>query len=65
MILDNLMDIHDDMLDILDKVDPDSINPEEPFIISWSYLDSPMRFTLMIHERLPEEVDYLESEVVH
>lgn len=65
MILDNLMNIHDDMLNILEQIDPADIDPEEPVIISWNYVDSPMRFTLLIHENLPEEVDYLESEVIH
>lgn len=59
------MNIHDDMIDILEQIDPEDIDPEEPVIISWNYVDSPMRFTLLIHENLPIEVDYLESEVIH
>ena len=65
MILDNLMNIHEDMMDILDQINPEDIDPEEPMIISWNYNDCPMRFTLLIHENLPVEVDYLESEVIH
>ena len=65
MILDNLMNIHDDMIEIVDHVDPKDIDPNEPIVISWNYVDSPMRFTLLIHENLPEDVDYFESEVIH
>lgn len=65
MILDNLMNIHDEMLDLLDQIDPKDIDPNEPVVISWNYTDCPMRFTLLIHENLPEEVDYFESEVIH
>ena len=52
-------------MDILDSIDPEDIDPEEPIILSWGYEDSPMRFTLLIHENLPEEVDFLESDTIH
>lgn len=65
MIYDNLMNIHDDMIDILEQIDPEEIDPENSMIISWDYTDCNMRFTLLIHENLPDEVDFHESEVIH
>ena len=59
------MNIHDDIIDILDQIDPKDIDPEEPVIISWNYTDSPMRFTLLIHENLPDEVDFFEGDTIH
>lgn len=53
------------MLDILDQINPEDIDPEESVIISWNYTDSPMRFTLLIHENLPDEVDFFEGETIH
>lgn len=65
MILDNLLEIREAILDILEQVDTNEINVEEPLVITWDYDGVPFTFSLLIHEQLPAEVDFHESDIVH
>lgn len=66
MIYDNLTNIYEDMLEILDEsLENHDKELEEPIIVTWDYLGVPYKFTLLIHNQLPIEVDFHESEIVH
>jgi hypothetical protein len=65
MILDNIINMGEDILEIVEQCDPDYNYDDGPIIITFDYYGVPLTFTLLIHEKLPEGVDYFSEDIVH